>query len=275
MTLFHENDIRGVFGKDLTFEFAQRIGKAFEVYTKSKDILIGRDVRESSPKLREAIISGISKPVIDIGQVTTPMFYFALDYYKKQAGIMITASHLPKQYNGIKLNDGNFRLTNEKGLSDILKLAEKELIIGYYKTSVFKTDIEKDYLKWITDKIQLRKRLRVGIDCGNGSVGPIAIKALKLVGCSLYKLYCKPDGKFPNHVPNPLINESLKELQNLVIKKQLDIGFGFDGDGDRIRVVSPSGEIIDNDVFARKKRGYLDEKLVLVDLEDRGQITRW
>ena len=261
--IFRADDIRGKFNKDfeidqykkicfeindLTNQEAKKIGFAANKYVKSKTIILGRDNRLSSDTLRDSFVSEIDKEIIDLGRVPTPVFYFALDLHKSLYGFMITASHLPKEFNGFKINKGPICLTYDTGINKIEALTYK------YKESkhhprIKKVNINPVYFKFLKSKIKLHKKLVVAVEGGNGIAGIYLVKALKMLGCKVIPLYCNPDGNYPHHVPNPLVNETLRDFQNLIKKHKVDIGLAVDGDGDRVRMVDPKGKIIENEVM--------------------------
>jgi len=254
--IYKADDIRGEFGKDLTIEEARKIGFAINKYVKTKRLILAYDNRISSLKLKKAFLSELDKEIIDIGRVPTPVFYFAMDLFKNDHGVMITASHLPKEFNGFKINKGLWSLTYTTGINKIESLTKM-----YHKTphkpKITRMDFIDKYFKFILPKISIKKQLRVAVDGGNGVAGEFLVRALKKLGCNVISLYCKPDGNFPNHVPNPLINSTLKNLQSLIRKNKVDIGLAVDGDGDRIRVVSPKGQILENEVVISLLAKYL------------------
>lgn len=246
--IYRADDIRGEFGKDLTLDESRRIGFAINKYVKGKKLILAYDNRLSSQKLKKAFVSELDKEVIDLGIVPTPVFYFALDLYKQYFGVMITASHLPKQFNGFKINKGPWSLTYSTGINKIESIA-KRYKKNKHNPKIKKIDVTRRYYKFIVSKIKLKRPLTVAVDGGNGIAGKFLVKSLKKFGCRVIELYCKPDGNFPHHVPNPLIDETLRDLQTLIKKKKVDIGIALDGDGDRIRLVSPNAEILDNEVI--------------------------
>ncbi len=260
MNIFKAYDIRGIYDKELNLDITKKIGVAFQKLLKTKEIVIGYDCRLSSIPIKNAFTSNLNHKIIDIGQVSTPLFYYVVANYNKKAGAMITASHLEAKYNGIKLvKKIAFPLTYETGIKEIEKLTKK-IKLKKAKPRIIKKSFIDNYIKWVTKNIKLKKELKVIIDCGNGVMGPIATKAFKKVNCKVIScLYCNPNGKFPNHTPNPLLNDTLKKLQKEVNLKKADLGIAFDGDGDRLRIVNNKGKIIDNDIInAIFSRYYLE-----------------
>ena len=258
--IFREYDIRGVVDEDIDEAVVETIGKAYGTYMKKigKDgVTIGHDCRLSSPNLSEAMITGITSAgvnVVDLGMVTTPMVYFSLFNLDVHGGVIITASHNPSQYNGIKLCVDKDSLFGE-GIQKIRKIAEGgNFVKGTGKVETH--DIMDSYLDYLRKNVEIDPGLRVAIDCGNGMVGIVAPKILRDFGCELTELYVEPDGRFPNHHPDPTVEENIKDLINAVGRQGLQVGLGFDGDGDRIGVVDEKGTIIWGDmlvlIFARE-----------------------
>jgi len=252
--IFREYDIRGIAGVDIDEEVFELIGKAYGTYMKklgASSISMGRDCRVTSPELSQAVARGINSTgldVLDIGMVSTPMLYFSVD-----GGVMITASHNPGEYNGIKLSSGKNSLFGEQ-IQEIREMAEK----GEFESgsgSLSDADIRENYIKFLKDNLDIKPGLRVAADYGNGMTGIIGPEVFREFGCELTELYETPDGTFPNHHPDPTVEENLAELIDNVKSKQLEVGLGFDGDGDRIGVIDENGDIIWGDmlvlIFAR------------------------
>jgi phosphomannomutase/phosphoglucomutase len=192
-------------------------------------------------------INSTGLDVVDIGMVSTPILYFSLFNLDVDGGVMITASHNPGEYNGVKLCVEKDSLFGE-GIQNIRKIAEGgDFASG--KGSVETIDIIDDYLKFLGGNVDLKPGIRVGIDCGNGMVGIAAPQILKEFRCEATELYTTPDGTFPNHHPDPTVEENVKELISTVREKKLQLGIGFDGDGDRVGVVDENGNIIWGDML--------------------------
>lgn len=257
--IFREYDIRGVVGEDLNEEIIERIGKAYGTYMRKmgkRRVSLGRDCRLSSPAFARAISDGITSTgidIIDIGMVTTPMVYFSLFNLDVDGGVMITASHNPSEYNGVKLCVGKEALFGEE-IQKIRKIAESgDFAKG--AGSVGTASIMDKYLNFLRENVEIRPGIRVAIDCGNAMTGIVAPRILKEFGCEVTELYVTPDGRFPNHHPDPIVEENLRDLIDTVRRQRLDLGIGFDGDGDRIGVVDENGDVIWGDmllvIFAR------------------------
>ena len=257
--IFREYDIRGVVGEDLDTEVFQTIGKAYGAYMKEKGAItvsVGRDCRVSSPELAEAMVRGINSTginVLYIGMVSTPMLYFSLYNLDVQGGVMITASHNPGEYNGIKLSDGKESLFG-KEIKKIGQIAEGGEFPTGNGTSA-QADVRDSYINYLLNNIEIKPGLRIAADYGNGMVGVAGPEVLSRFGCEVTELYPVPDGTFPNHHPDPTVEENLADMINAVKSESLQLGVGFDGDGDRVGVVDENGKIIWGDmlvlIFAR------------------------
>ncbi len=250
-TIFKAYDIRGIYKEELTLESIDLIARSLsDLYQKDNDIIVvGRDGRLSSEAISNTLIRGLlesGKKVIDIGQVPTPLLYFAVNYFKVNSGIIVTGSHNPKNYNGLKIIMDNHALAGEeiqniynKILSKNLKKINKNSEVGEEKIN-----IEKNYLEAILKDIKINKKLKVAIDAGNGAAGPISLKVYKKLGLEVIDLYCDIDGNFPNHHPNPSEPKNLINLISSVKENKCDIGVAFDGDGDRCLIIDNLGNIL-------------------------------
>ncbi|MFH1836268.1 MAG: phosphomannomutase/phosphoglucomutase [Methanobacteriota archaeon] len=247
MSIFRAYDIRGVYGGDLTDDVAEDIGKAFGSTFKGT-CAVGFDVRLSSPNLSRALISGLSssgRDVIDLGLVPTPALYFAIHHLGLEAGVMITGSHNPPKYNGLKLWRGEGTISG-KEIQDISKIIED----GVFETGageVSTKNIVGDYVDFIKGKVSFNRKLKVVVDSGNGTAGPIVPALLRDLGCEVVELYSEPDGSFPNHPADPTVDENLTELIETVREEDADLGMAFDGDSDRVGFISEEGEILRGD----------------------------
>lgn len=250
-SIFREYDLRGLVDQDINPEGVEELGRAFGTYLQNFGLtqcLLGWDSRASSPTYRDAVTRGLVATgiqVIDIGQVTTPIFYFARVHYEIEGGIMITASHNPAEYNGFKMARGKATIYGEE-IQDVRRLLES----GEFRQgtgSLSHQDPVPAYLAMLADKIQLGpKPLKVVIDAGNGTPGLFAQDVMegsfKLQNPTY--LYCTPDPTFPNHHPDPVVAKNLVDLIATVKREHADLGIAFDGDGDRIGVVDEEGHII-------------------------------
>ncbi len=257
--IFREYDIRGVVDEDLNEDVIERIGKAYGTYIRNSGgstVSVGRDCRLSSPDYAKAIKRGINSTgvdVIDIGMVTTPMLYFSLHILDVGGGVMITASHNPGEYNGIKLSRNKESVFGDQ-IQKIREIAEG----GEFATgagSASEADIEEKYVEFLKENLNIKPGIRIAVDYGNGMVGMIGPRVFREFGCEVTDLYVTPDGTFPNHHPDPTVEENLVELIDTVKSKELEAGIGFDGDGDRIGVIDEAGEVVWGDmlvlIFAR------------------------
>jgi phosphomannomutase/phosphoglucomutase len=248
-SMFREYDIRGKYPQELNEESIKKIAYAIVKKCRKENVgslIVGRDGRLSGPSLIEAfcdslINSGIN--VKNIGLVTSPMLYFAAKKEISKSGIIITGSHNPKNYNGIKM------VIDDKPVSgsEILELMEDiSPLEGLKKGSLVFEDIKDSYLDEIVSNIKLsnKPKLKVVLDCGNGAAGCVAPELFKKLGCDVYELFSEVDGNFPNHHPDPGKIENLKDLILEVQKQSADVGLAFDGDGDRLGLVTNKGEVI-------------------------------
>lgn len=247
-SIFRAYDIRGIVGQTLNASLAYELGRAIgsEAYEQGQQTLIvARDGRVSGPELLEALARGLQATgcdVIDVGMVPTPVLYFATHHLETLSGVMVTGSHNPAEYNGFKIILNGVTLAETQIQSLRHRLENSRLLSGQgsYQTR----NIIPDYLDRITGDISIARDLSVVIDCGNGVASEVAPQLLRDVGCQVSELYCKTDGTFPNHHPDPSDPKNLQALIQAVRNQQADIGLAFDGDGDRLGVVSPNGTII-------------------------------
>jgi phosphomannomutase/phosphoglucomutase len=246
--IFKAYDIRGIVGKTLTADIVERIGRAFGSEARARGqarVVIGRDGRLSGPELAAALTRGLTRAgcdVIDVGMVPTPVVYFATHHLQTGTGIAITGSHNPPDYNGLKMVIGGETLAGEAIQQLRRRLLDGDLAQGQGQASA--ADVRAAYLDRITGDIRLARPLKVAIDCGNGVASELAPTLLKKLGCELTELYCRTDGTFPNHHPDPSKPENLEDLIHEVGKGGYDLGLAFDGDGDRLGVISPDGHVI-------------------------------
>ena len=246
--IFKAYDIRGVCGKTLTPDAVKAIGHAIGTEARSRglvSIAIGRDGRLSGPELGLALAGGLQQSgidVIDVGAVATPMLYFAAHTLCAYSGVMVTGSHNPPEYNGLKMVLGGETLAAESIQRLRLRLEDNDLMHG--NGSYRKEDIAEAYLQRITNDIRLARPLKIAVDCGNGVPGMYAPELYRRLGCEVLELYCDVDGTFPNHHPDPSVPENLRDLIEALKTTDAEIGLAFDGDGDRIGVVTKDGSVI-------------------------------
>lgn len=246
--IFREYDVRGVVDKDLNFNIVCDLGKAIGTFGRNrgvKTMSVGRDCRLSSEEYLNAIINGITAAgvdVIDIGLCATPMLYFSIRHLKTDGGVMVTGSHNPPEFNGFKICVGPDTIHGEE-IQELRKIIEKNNFIPGHG-SIQKKNISKSYQDYIYDNVKIEKGLKIVLDAGNGVGGVFAIPLFERFGCDITCIYCDADGRFPNHFPDPTIPENLTELISLVKKEGADVGIAYDGDADRIGVISDKGEIL-------------------------------
>ena len=246
--IFREYDIRGIADEDLINENIELIGKAYGTYLGKKGLkkfVIGRDVRLSSERIKDALIRGINSTggdVIDIGEVPTPALYFSILQLKADGGVMVTGSHNPIEFNGLKMCEGIGSIFGQE-IQKLKAIIEKnDFLIGDGK--IEHVDIVPDYIETIKSKINLKRKLKIVIDAGNGTAGVIAPQLWEDLGCEVIRLYCEPDGRFPNHLPDPTVPKYVVDLQKLVLDNNADMGIGYDGDSDRIGAIDDKGRMI-------------------------------
>ena len=257
--IFREYDIRGVVDKDLTEQDVVLIGKGFGTYLRGENrskVTVGRDCRLSSEKYRDLVIEGLLATgcdVVDIGVCPTPVFYFSIRQLKKEGGIMVTASHNPPEYNGFKLCSGYDTLFGEQ-IQKLRRIIEGGTFAEGSGTAET-ADVVTPYKEFLQENVKLARPLRAGIDAGNGTAGVVAVPIIRNLGCEVFDIYCDMDGNFPNHEPDPTVVKNMQDLIGLVREKGLDVGIGYDGDGDRIGIIDEKGDIIWGDqlmiIYAR------------------------
>ncbi|MCH7883055.1 phosphomannomutase/phosphoglucomutase [Patescibacteria group bacterium] len=251
-SIFKEYDIRGQYPGEIDEEIVYRIAVAFcEYLSRSKHfgtIILGHDARLSSPALAEAFGRGIQdqgRDVVDIGLATTPLFYFSVNTSKAAGGAMITASHNPPEFNGIKLmREGGISIYKKAGLPVIEKLAAHEFARKINIGSLHTEDFSGRYLDFLAREADIKRPLIVVADASNGSGGPLARNLLKRLDTKAHELFFEPDGRFPNHSPNPVLAEAQKFAKEKVMETGADLGFILDADGDRIIFIDERGDAV-------------------------------
>jgi phosphomannomutase/phosphoglucomutase len=248
--IFRAYDIRGIVGKSLTQDFVYDIGRALGTEAKAqgcRTIVLARDGRNSSPGLSKAIANGIVSTgcnVLDIGMVPTPVLYFVAHHIEDRCGVMITGSHNPAEYNGIKMVIKGETLAEER-IRDLKRCIDSQAFSVGGPGTIEKNDrFANEYIGTVADDVHLGRPMKIVVDCGNGVAGEIAPILLRTIGCEVIELNCEIDGNFPNHHPDPSQPENLEELIMAVEHYQADLGLAFDGDGDRLGVVDANGKII-------------------------------
>lgn len=246
--IFKAYDIRGIVGKTLTPEAVTRIGQAIGSEAQArgvKAVCIGRDGRLSGPELSDALSAGLRAAgidVIDVGRVATPMLYFAAHELGTLSGVMVTGSHNPPEYNGLKMMLAGETLSGDAIQALYRRIETKDLASGEggYRTH----DIVEAYLDRITSSIKLSRPMNIVVDCGNGVPGAFAPVLYRRLDCRVRELFCDVDGTFPNHHPDPSQPKNLQDVIKALQTTDAELGLAFDGDGDRLGVVTKDGHII-------------------------------
>jgi len=248
MSIFRAYDIRGIVGETLTESIVYQIGQAIGSEAADRQcpkIVVARDGRLSGPVLIESLIEGLmstGRHVIDIGQVPTPVLYFSTYFLQTGSGVMLTGSHNPANYNGLKMMIGGETLFADAITNLKHRIDNKNVISA--KGTREQLNLKEAYLNRITTDIKLDRPFKVVVDCGNGVAGELAPRLLKMLGCEVIELFCEIDGNFPNHHPDPTQLKNLQDLITTVKETNADLGLGFDGDGDRLGVVDNKGKVI-------------------------------
>ena len=259
--IFKAYDIRGVVDRTLTAEAVRAIGAALGSEGRARgvrEIAVGRDGRLSGPRLRDALIDGIRSTgvgVVDIGMVATPMLYFAVHHLGTGSGVEITGSHNPPDYNGLKMVLAGQTLHGEQIQQLRTRIATGNLVRAAAPGPLRQADVQADYLARIVGDVALATPLKIAVDCGNGVAGAFAPQLYRALGCTVTELFCEVVGTFPNHHPDPAHPENLQDLVRCLRETDAELGLAFDGDGDRLGVVTKDGQVIFPDrqmmLFAR------------------------
>lgn len=250
--IFRAYDIRGIADTDLDDGTVELIGRAYATTLTAKGLknaVIGRDVRLSSERISAALARGIlsaGMDVIDAGPVPTPVLYYAIERLKADGGVMVTGSHNPIEFNGLKMCEGLASLHGEQ-IQALLALIESGKFADG-RGRLTRHDIVPEYRAMILEKIRIPKRFKIVIDAGNGTAGPIAPGLFETLGCEVTRMYCDPDGRFPNHLPDPTVMKYIEDLRRRTVETGADFGIGYDGDADRLGLVDDRGR----PVFADK-----------------------
>ncbi len=252
--IFRQYDIRGLVDKDLTQETVELLGKGIGTYfrwNQRKEVALGRDCRLSSPLYSQALVKGLLSTgceIVNLGIIPTPLLYFTIYYKKIEAGVVITGSHNPPEYNGFKMMMGEETLYGE-AIQDIFTIIQNEDFIEEKSAAPKDYNIVPEYQEYVLKNVKLEKKLKVVVDAGNGTAGVVAVPIFKKMGCEVIELYCEMDGRFPNHHPDPTLPEALEDLVQKVKETKADLGIAYDGDGDRIGIIDDEGNIIWGDVL--------------------------
>jgi phosphomannomutase/phosphoglucomutase len=282
-SIFKAYDIRGIIGKTLDTTVARQIGQAFGTAALGKGekvVAIGRDGRLSGPELAAALAAGLQSAgvdVIDLGVVATPMLYFGTHVLEARSGIMVTGSHNPPDYNGFKMV-----LAGEAIYGEAIQSLYRAIVKGEFATGAgsYRThDIRDAYLQRIVSDVKISRPMKIAVDCGNGVAGAFAGDLYRAMGCEVIELFCEVDGNFPNHHPDPAHPENLQDLIRCLKESDAEIGLAFDGDGDRLGVVTKDGQIIYPDrqlmLFAQDVLTRHPGGQILYDVKCTRHIAPW
>lgn len=246
--IFRQYDIRGKVDEDLNPQIVNQLGLAAGSYLRKRgltNLIVGRDCRLSSEAYSKAIIEGLINTgcnIVDLGVVSTPIFYFSLFHLDKEGGVMVTGSHNPPEFNGFKIAEGKTTIYGEK-IQELKEIIQRgDFMSG--KGSLIRQNIIDDYINILKSKVKLEKKINVIADCGNGTASLVTSRLLSEIGCQVKELFCSMDGNFPNHFPDPTVPANLEALIDTVVSKGYDMGVAFDGDADRIGVVDDKGKIL-------------------------------
>ena len=282
-SIFKAYDIRGIVGESLTIDVVESIGKAIGsmiLESGGNTLCVGRDGRLSGPVLMEALVKGVLSTganVFDVGQVTSPILYFSTHQLKTGNGIIITGSHNPPEYNGLKIVLDFAALYGEQIQSIRERIEKKDFYQGTGELSYH--DVTSDYIERISSDIKLSKPINISVDCGNGVAGAFAAKVYRSIGCSVDELFCEVDGNFPNHHPDPSQPKNLQDLISHIASSESQIGLAFDGDGDRLGVIAKNGNIIYPDrlmmLFASDVLSRCPAGEVIFDVKCSRNLSKW
>lgn len=281
--IFKAYDIRGIVGKTLTPEIVEAIGHAIgseAVARKQSSICVGYDGRLSGPLLAAALSKGIRKSgihVINLGMVATPMVYFAAYHLGTHSGVMVTGSHNPPDYNGLKMVLGDETLSGATIQSLRQRIELQDLAEGHGEETSH--DITQAYISRISSDIRLARPMRIAVDCGNGVAGAAAPALYRAIGCDVEELFCDVDGHFPNHHPDPSVPENLDDLIRALAQGSAELGLAFDGDGDRLGIVTKDGKIIYPDrqllLFAEDVLKREPGATIIYDVKSTRNLAPW
>lgn len=253
MGVFKSYDIRGIYGREWDREIAYRIGFNLPGLLRANEVLVGRDVRLSTPEVFAALSAGITdagSDVVDIGLCTTPAVYFATAYYDLPASVMITASHNPKEYNGLKISGRQaVPVGYETGLAELEQMIRQQPAPGGRKGSVRALDIRRDYMAHLAPYKKDIREIKAVVDCSDGMAGIFLHDVVDGIPGEIVVMYDVPDGSFPHHAPNPLQEENLADLKRRTRDEGAELGICFDGDGDRVMFIDERGKFVSPDLI--------------------------
>ena len=251
--IFRAYDIRGIVGTDLSEDVYEQLGKAagtLFVGRGSRRIVVGHDARLTSPAFAAALARGLQAvgcDVIDIGMVPTPVMYFAVDHLKADGGAVVTASHNPPEFNGLKMRHYEPQYGGVPFSSEEVQEVGRIAIAGQFTHgagSYQRVSVDDAYVEHIAQLIRLPRRMKIVVDGGNGVAGPLGVRVFERLGCEVVPLFIEPDGTFPNHHPDPLKEQNMRDLMRAVRTHGAELGIGLDGDGDRLGVVDDQGHMV-------------------------------
>ena len=281
--IFKAYDIRGIVDRTLTVDGVRLIGQGLGTLAKnaSRDaIVVGRDGRLSGPKLSAALADGIRAAgvdVVDIGMVTTPMTYFAAQHLGTQCSVAVTGSHNPPDYNGLKMVIDATTLSGNDIQALRARIERGDFAHG--SGTLRSDDIAHAYIDRIASDVRLARPMRIAVDCGNGVAGAFAPKLYRRLGCDVVELFCDVDGRFPNHHPDPSQPKNLEDLKRRLREGDCELGLAFDGDGDRLGVVTPEGHVIYADrqlmLFAADVLSRVPGATIIYDVKSTRNLKGW
>jgi phosphomannomutase/phosphoglucomutase len=281
--IFKAYDIRGIVGKTLTAPIVQSVGQALGTLAQERGrdtLVVGRDGRLSGPELAGAVAAGIRASganVVDIGMVTTPISYFAANHLKTQCSVMVTGSHNPPDYNGLKMVIAGDTLAGDEIKALRMRIEAGELKRG--AGTLRNADVAPAYFDRITGDVRLARPMKIAVDCGNGVAGAYAPTLFRRLGCEVTELFCEVDGHFPNHHPDPSQPENLRDLIANLASTDNELGIAFDGDGDRLGVVTKDGRTIYADrqlmLFAADMLKRRPGATIIYDVKSTRNLKPW
>ena len=281
--IFKAYDIRGVVGRTLTPDAVRAIGQVLGTLAAERSraaIVVGRDGRLSGPALLDALAAGIlasGTDVIDVGMVATPMTYFAAEHLGTKCSVMVTGSHNPPDYNGLKMVIDGATLSGAEIQSLRARIERGDVKSGHGTRRTH--DIVPAYLDRITGDVRLARPIRIAVDCGNGVAGAFAPELYRRLGCGVVELFCDVDGHFPNHHPDPSQPANLEDLKRRLRDGDCELGLAFDGDGDRLGVVTPQGHVIFADrqlmLFAADLLSRVPGATIIYDVKSSRNVKPW
>lgn len=274
-SVFRAYDIRGIVNEDFDESWVQVLGQACGTYFAERnihDVVVGYDCRHSSQSYHDALLKGLmsaGRNVISVGRVPTPGFYYAVKTLGLHGGMMITASHNPPSYNGFKVWAGESTIHNEE-IQNIRKIFESGNFVSGQGT-LSHHECMTDYQNAIISRFHVARPVKVVVDGGNGMGGPTCVAALRAIGATVIPLFCEPDGDFPNHHPDPVVEKNMEALKAAVQKEQADFGIGLDGDADRIGIVDTQGRLLFGDellsIYSRELLSRKPDALIIGDVK--------